>query len=79
MKRFITTLKEAEIRNVLAVMTVIACFVIQIYVIRKPIPPENHDIVITSITYTLNALLICLGYYFGASKPDKKKPEEKPE
>lgn len=80
MKRFFISLKEADIRNILAVMTTLACFALQVIIILKPIPPANHDIVIASLTYTLGGLSMCLGYYFGSSKGSGKKSEnEKPE
>jgi hypothetical protein len=76
MKKFIQNMKEADIRNVIALIVVISGFVVQMMIMIKPIPKENHDLVITSVAYTLGGFTICLGYYFGASKAPKK-PEEK--
>lgn len=76
MRKFFASIKEADIRNILAVIFVLACFLVQILMLLRPIPQVNHDVVITSIAYTLGGLSICLGYYFGASKSEKKQDDQ---
>lgn len=73
MKRLLINLKEADIRNILAVIVVLACFAIQTFICFKEIPNANHDVVISTITLTLGCQTLVLGYYFGSSKGAGKK------
>lgn len=60
---------SADIRNILSVLTSIGSFILLYLLIIKPIPEENHDIVIAAVGYLLGAANgMVYGYYFGASK-----------
>lgn len=76
MTEFLKKITKADIRNILAVITVLGLFVVIIIMTMKPIPSANKD--------TLNIILGTLlgglvggvaGFYFGASKPKEDKNE----
>jgi len=75
MKRFIASLKEAEIRNVLAILVILLSFAVQVLIIVRPMPAQNHDIIITTVVLTLGLQGSIIAYFFGASKIDRKKGE----
>lgn len=81
MKRFLTSLKEADIRNIVATITSLGSFIVLYLLIIKAIPTANHDIVIAAVSYVLGQSNGAVyGYLFSANKVEKKKPEiEKPE
>jgi hypothetical protein len=82
MKRFLATIREADIRNTVAVITSVGSYVILVYLISKAIPQANHDIVIAAVGYVLGQSNgNVYGYLFNASKPEKpsKKAEQKPD
>jgi len=72
MKRLLVNLKEADIRNILAIMIVLVSFLIQAIILLKPIPPGNHDIGITTVVITLGMQTMVGGYFFGSSKGERK-------
>jgi hypothetical protein len=74
MKRLLLNMKEADIRNILAILIVLASFALQTIIILKPIPRENHDIAITTVVLTLGLQGMVGGYFFGASKGERKIP-----
>jgi hypothetical protein len=66
----------ADIRNILAVITSLGCFIIIYLLIIKQIPEPNHDIVIAGVGYILGAANgMVYGYYFGASKAPARQAE----
>jgi len=75
MKQFFASLREQDIRNVLALIIIIGTFMIQIMVLRSNIPEKNHDIAVTTVVMTLSMQAGVIAYYFGASKVDRKKSE----
>jgi hypothetical protein len=81
MKRLVATLKEADIRHIISVITSIGSYLVLYLLIVKAIPTANHDIVIAGVSYVLGqANGSVYGYLFNATKTDKKKPqEEKPD
>lgn len=75
MKQFFQSLKEQDIRNVLALIIVLGTFAIQVIILKSNIPEKNHDIAVTTVVMTLGMQAGVIAYYFGASKVDRKKPE----
>lgn len=76
MKEFLIRLKEADIRNVISVITAIGSFVIIFLLIKFAVPKENHDIIIASVGYILGgANGLVYAYLYSASRADKKPPE----
>lgn len=70
-------ISKSDIRNILAVMSVIGAFTLLYVMIIKPIPPENKDIVLTTVGFVLGGLVGGVnGYYFGASKENSKKEND---
>lgn len=77
MTEFLRKITKSDIRNILAVITVISAFVLLILMLFKPIPVENKDILNISIGIVLGGLLGGInGFYFGASKTEPKVEEE---
>lgn len=73
MKRFWLSLRESDIRNVLAVIITVGVFSIMYLLIIKEVPQPNHDIVIGAVGFIFGGAMgaVC-GYFFSASKVDKK-------
>lgn len=77
MKEFFIKMREADIRNIVAVITSIGSFIIMFYLITKGIPKENHDIVVGGVGYILGgANGMVYGYLFSASRADKKTVDQ---
>ena len=75
MKKFWEKIGTTEIRNILAVISVIGSFMVIYFLIIKPIPGENKETVNLALGFTLGSLVAGVnGYYFGASKD--QKPQE---
>lgn len=69
MKELFKRLNKSEIRNSLALVTVLGCFSLLGIMLLKPIPPENKDIINIALGFVFGGLLAGVsGYYFGASK-----------
>lgn len=61
-----------DIRNILAVMIVLGCFILLYSMQLKAIPAENKDIVLTAIGFVFGGSLAgVIGYYFGDSKKNQ--------
>ncbi len=74
MKKFWDKIGTTEIRNILAVISVIGSFIVMYLLIIKPLPVENKETVNLALGFTLGSLIAGVnGYYFGASKSDKEK------
>lgn len=74
MKKWLISLGSAEIRNILAVITVIGCFILLYLLQVKEIPPANKDVLLTAIGFVFGGLLGGVsGFYFGSSKNDPPK------
>ncbi len=68
---------KSDIRNILAVISVVGCFVLMYLLIITPIPAMNKDIVLTALGFVFGGLLGGVsGFYIGASKTDTKKEDE---
>lgn len=67
---------KSDIRNIIAIMSVIGAFSALFLMIMKPIPVDNRETVNLCIGFVLGGLIAGVnGYYFGASKNDEKKGE----
>lgn len=76
MTEFLKKITKSDIRNILAVITVIGSFVLLYQMLYKPIPVDNKDVVLTAVGFVLGGLVAGVnGYYFGASKGEAKKDE----
>ena len=78
MSELFKSIGKNDIRNILAVIAVIGCFVLLYLMMIKPIPVENKDIMNIATGFVFGGLLASVaGFYFGASKgqSDVKKGE----
>ena len=72
MPEWLKRLTKTDIRNSLAIMIVVGCFILMYLLQVKPVPAENHDIVnIVCGSIFGGALAGVVGYYFGSTKSDK--------
>lgn len=77
MPEWLKRLTKTDIRNSLAIMIVVGCFVLMYILQVKPIPEENHDIVNIVAGFIFGgALAGVVGYYFGSTKIDRKHESE---
>lgn len=74
MKKFWEKIGTTEIRNILAVISVVGSFIVLYLLIVKDIPVGNKETVNLALGFTLGSLVAGVnGFYFGASKADKDK------
>lgn len=74
MKRFWDKIGTTEIRNILAVISVVGAFLMLYLAFVKPIPSENKETVNLAVGFVLGGLIAGVnGYYFGASKGNNEK------
>lgn len=72
MKRFWEKIGTTEIRNIIAIISVIGTFILLYLMIIKPIPSENKETLNIAIGFVFGGLVGGIGgYFFGASKQDK--------
>lgn len=77
MPEWLKRLTKTDIRNTLAIFIVVGCFVLMYLLQVKPIPEQNHDLVLTVGGFIFGgALAGVVGYYFGATKSEKKISNE---
>jgi hypothetical protein len=70
-------LTKTDIRNSLAIIIVIGSFLLLYLLQVKPIPEQNHDLVLTAGGFIFGgALAGVIGFYFGSTKIDKKNESE---
>lgn len=75
MKKIFENIGKTEIRNILAVITMVGCFLLLYLLQVKEIPKENKDVLLTAIGFVFGGLLGGVsGFYFGSSKDDSEKP-----
>lgn len=75
MRKIWEKIGTAEIRNILAVMSVLGAFIALYLIIMKPIPEGNKDTVNLTVGFVLGGLVGGVsGFYFGASKKEETKP-----
>lgn len=71
MKDFFKNIGKTEIRNILAVITVIGCFALLYLMQVKAIPAENQQVLNVAIGFVFGGLLAGVsGFFFGSSKSD---------
>jgi hypothetical protein len=69
-------ISSGDIRNIIAVISVVGAFLVMYLIIIKPIPVENKETVNLALGFVLGGLIAGVnGYYFGASKGSEKKDE----
>ena len=72
MPEWLKRLTKSDIRNSLAIMIVVGCFLLTYLLQVRSIPAENHDIVNIVAGFIFGgALANVVGYYFGSMKQDK--------
>jgi hypothetical protein len=77
MKELFIKIREADIRNIVAIITSLGCFVMLYLLIVKDIPTSNHDIVVAGVSYILGQSNGSVyGYLFGTTKGEKKQPPD---
>lgn len=77
MPEWLRRLTKSDIRNSIAIIIVVGCFILMYILQVKPIPEQNHDLVLTVGGFIFGgALAGVVGYYFGATKNDKKVDNE---
>lgn len=77
MPEWLKRLTKTDIRNTLAIFIVVGCFILMYLLQVKPIPEQNHDLVLTVGGFIFGgALAGVVGYYFGATKSEKKISNE---
>ena len=77
MPEWLKRLTKSDIRNSLAIIIVLGCFVLMYLLQVRAIPEQNHDLVLTVGGFIFGgALAGVVGYYFGATKTDKKVDSE---
>lgn len=78
MKEFFGKITSKDIRNILAVIITLGCFILFYFLIVKEVPAGNKDLmnIIAGMMFG-GPLAAVSGYYFGASKneADKAKKE----
>lgn len=77
MPEWLRRLTKSDIRNSIAIIIVVGCFILMYLLQVRPIPEQNHDLVLTVGGFIFGgALAGVVGYYFGATKNDKKVDNE---
>ena len=77
MPEWLKRLTKTDIRNSLAIIIVIGSFLVLYLLQVKPIPEQNHDLVLTAGGFIFGgALAGVIGVYFGSTKTDKKNDSE---
>lgn len=75
MKKFWEKIGTTEIRNILAVISVVGAFILLYLMIVKPIPTGNKDTINIAIGFVFGGLIGGVsGFFFGASKTEKPNP-----
>jgi hypothetical protein len=73
MPEWLKRITKTDIRNILAIIIVIGSFLLLYLLQVRPIPEQNHDLVLTAGGFIFGgALAGVVGFYFGATKGDKK-------
>lgn len=75
MKKLWEKIGTTEIRNILAVISVVGAFILLYVLTIKPIPVTNVATLNIAIGFVFGGLVGSVGgYFFGASKTDKPTP-----
>lgn len=74
MREFFNKASKASIRNGLAILVVVGCFILLYLLQVRPIPKENKDVLQIAIGFVFGgALAGVISYYFGATKNESDK------
>ena len=77
MGKWFERIGKSDIRNILAVVSVVGAFIVLYMLIVTPIPEANKDTVNLALGFVLGGLIGGVsGFYFGASKGETKKDAE---
>lgn len=77
MTEFLKKVTKADIRNILALVVVIGCFILLYIMQVKAIPVENKDMINIAVGFVFGgALAGVIGYYFGGNKVDTPKTDD---
>ena len=77
MGKWFERIGKSDIRNILAVVSVVGAFIVLYMLIVTPIPETNKDTVNLALGFVLGGLVGGVsGFYFGASKGETKKDAE---
>lgn len=79
MKQIGLWFSKGSIRNILAIIITLGCFILLYVMVLKPIPVENKDPLNIALGFVFGgALAGVVGYFFGSSKneTDAKKEEK---
>lgn len=80
MTEFLKKITSKDIRNILAVIIVIGCFILLYMMQIKDIPVGNKDVVLTAVGFVFGgALAGVVGFYFGATKSETDKGKKEGE
>lgn len=80
MKKFFAHISTSEIRNTLAVIIVLGCFILLYLMMTIEVPKENKDLLYMAAGFVFGgALAGVIGYFFGASKSDNHNVDTKTE
>lgn len=79
MKEFFGKITSKDIRNILAVIFVIGCFIMVYLFLIREMPLPNKDVLLMSSGYLFGALQLVLSYYFGSSKNEADKAKKEAE
>lgn len=77
MKKFFENIGKTEIRNMLAVIITVGCFILLYLLQVKEVPAQNQQVLNIAIGFVFGGGLAgVVGYYFGSSKneSDNNKP-----
>ena len=68
---------KSDIRNGIAVLFVLACLSFLFVIVIYPVPQRNENLINIMGGNIIAGLSLILGYYFGSSKSETKKEDEK--
>ena len=73
MKKFFDGINKTDIRNILAIITTLGCFILLYLLQVKAVPIENKDVLNIAVGFVFGgALSGVMGFYFGSSKQDNE-------
>lgn len=76
MKRFLSIFSTTDVRNIIAVLTIVGCFLFMFILSLRPIPSENKDVIqILGSGFIIGGGMAVYGYLFNASKRNKEQKE----